>query len=56
MKGVIDMYGAQSSDRKSANRVRRALGHVWADVIHAQRRAAELNTPWIARRRSSDQH
>jgi hypothetical protein len=50
------MYGVHSSDRKPTGDVRRALGQVWADIIHGQRRAAELNAPWVARRRSTDRH
>jgi hypothetical protein len=51
---VIDMYGVKRSDRKSVIELRRALGRVWVDIIHAQRRAAELNTPWVARGRSTN--
>ena len=50
------MYGVQGSGRRSVSDVRRALGQVWADIIHGQRRAAELNTPWVARRRAADDH
>ena len=50
------MYGVQGSGRKSVRDVRREVGQVWADIIHGQRRAAELNTPWVARRRSADRH
>jgi hypothetical protein len=49
------MYDVQSFDNKSVSDVRRTLRHVWADIVHGQRRAAELNTPWVARRRSADQ-
>lgn len=52
---MFDVYGTESSDRKSTSDVRRALGEVWADILHGQRRAAELNTPWLARR-SVDRH
>jgi hypothetical protein len=50
------MYGVQGSEHASFGNARRAIGRVWADIIHAQRRAAELNTPWLARRRSADRY
>jgi hypothetical protein len=53
---VIDMQDVQGSDRKPVSDVRRALGQVWADIVHGQRRAAALNTPWVARRRAAGQH
>ena len=56
MKGEIGMYEVRSSNRKTAGGARRALGQVWADIVHGQRRAAELNTPWVARHRSADKH
>ena len=49
------MYDVQNSSQKSVSGARRALGHVWSDIVHGQRRAAELNTPWVARRRPADQ-
>jgi hypothetical protein len=43
------MYDVQGSAKKSG------LKQIWDDILHAQRRAAELNTPWVARRRAADQ-
>ena len=47
------MYDVENSNRKPVSDERRTLADVWADIVHGQRRAAELNTPWVARRRLS---
>jgi hypothetical protein len=49
------MDGVRSSKRKSGNDVRRAVGQIWADIVYGQRRAAEVNTPWVTRR-SANRH
>jgi hypothetical protein len=48
------MYESSSSERETVRGRRGGFARVWADIVHGQRRAAELNTPWIARRRATN--